>query len=114
MSTSIRTSANPVYDATVSGKKCEEHAQQIICDYRVGKSLHFSIVGIGNPDVGVTFMRSDFHGDYYATYGLLHGCVIVKAGKALHSEISRLGSFAFVSPLNGKVYRTWEECQARH
>lgn len=61
------------------------------------------------PDTGITFARADFpQGDYYAQFGLRHGCVIVK-----HGPDSRLFGldFAFVSPINGKVYKTWEECK---
>ncbi|MEJ1966493.1 MAG: hypothetical protein WDO56_35125 [Gammaproteobacteria bacterium] len=62
------------------------------------------------PDAAVTFYKVDWDGDYYATYGLLHGCVIIKPGTG--GAASGL-SFAFVSPINGKVYRTWEQCRTR-
>lgn len=98
------------YEDTFSGKKCKESEfhQQLDCEYKVGKDLEFSIDGIGMPDTGVTFVRSNFSGDYYATFGLLHGCIIVKHGKA--SRLSIL-DVAFVSPKNGKVYKTWEACK---
>ena len=96
------------YEDTLSGKKCKESSQQLNCEYKVGKDLEFSIDGIGMPDIGITFVRSIFSGDYYAAFGLLHGCVIVKHGEA--SELF-LQDFAFVSPKNGKVYKTWEACK---
>jgi len=80
------------------------------CSFNVGNDLYFVIAGIGMPDTSVTFMKSLFEGDYYATYGLLHGCVIVKKGLK-YKELSAIFDMAFVSPKNGKVYRSWGECQ---
>jgi hypothetical protein len=98
------------YEDTLAGKKCAEHRQQINCEYKVGKDLEFSIDGIGMPDTGITFTRTKgLQGDYYATVGIMHGCIIIKPG----AKSKLFGTdFAFVSPKNGKVYRTWQECQA--
>lgn len=98
------------YEDTLSGKKCSEFHQQLNCEYKVGKDLEFSIDGIGMPDTGITFIRSKgIEGDYYPAFGLMHGCIIIKHGKGsnLFGE-----DFAFVSPINGKVYKTWEDCKA--
>lgn len=100
------------YELTVKGKLCQESTTQSIeCNYKVGKSLHITIVGLGDPDAGVTFMRSDFSGDFYATFGMQHGCVVVKPNVKNLSPGS-FPTFAFISPKNGKVYKTWEECQS--
>ncbi len=100
------------YENTMAGKKCEEYNnQQLDCKFKVGKDLYFIVVGIGLPDTAVTFMQSNIDGDYYASYGLMHGCVIVKHGKK-NFDISLLVDFAFVSPKNAKVYKTWKECKA--
>ena len=95
------------YDVVMSGKKCSEQnsIQQLDCKYVVGKSLSFEISGIGMRDRGVTVYKSDFDGDYYISYGVGHGCVIVKNSK-------NILNLAFVSPKNGKVYKTWEACQS--
>lgn len=115
------------YEEVLAGKECQvsEEDQTISCKYRVGKDLEFSIDGIGSPMVGVTFLKSNFHGDYYAAFGLLHGCVIVKRGRKIHEKILEEfargemgkveavnGIYAFVSPKNGKVYEDWPSCQA--
>src|SRR3989338_9953619 len=107
-------SAQSTYELVVAGKSCEasETTQNIDCDYKVGKGLHFGVAGIGLPDAGVTVYSSSFDGDFYITYGLLHGCVIVKRGPDSISSgvIDGPGSmldFAFVSPRNGKIYETW-------
>jgi hypothetical protein len=59
----------------------------------------------------VTFYKVDWDGDLYATYGVGHGCVIVKRGKQLAAEYPLEFAVAFVSPRNGKVYRTWPDCK---
>lgn len=97
------------YEDTFSGKKCSESHQQLYCEYTVGKDLEFSIAGIGMPDTGITFLRSKHEGDYFAQFGLMHGCIIIKHGK--HSKLFGK-DFAFVSPKNGKVYKSWEDCKA--
>jgi hypothetical protein len=53
-------------------------------------------------------MSSSLNGDYHATLGILHGCVIVKP-ETLNSNPF---NFAFVSPRTGKVYLNWEACGA--
>ncbi len=104
--------APSVYEMVVAGKECKESTtQSISCQYKVGKSLHISIDGIGDPDTGITFMKSDFDGDFFATYGVGHGCIIVKSG--FEKQGGRLyPGFAFISPKNGKVYNNWRECKA--
>lgn len=99
------------YDLVLKGKKCEEGSnQQLDCSYKIGNDFWLSVAGVGNPDAGVTFMKSDFNGKYYGTYGMLHGCVIVKTGTA-NKTINPL-NFAFISPINGKVYKNWGNCKA--
>lgn len=93
------------YNTAVAGKKCSEgQNQSLSCSYRVGKGLFVEIAGIGSPDTGIAFLKSDYDSDYYGKYGSLHGCVIVNSTKNIFS-------FAFISPKNGKVYRTWQECK---
>jgi hypothetical protein len=100
---------NTVFSAVVAGKSCYEHNQSYECTYRVGKSLYFVIGDIGRRDTGVTFFKADQDGDFYATFGMLHECVIVKPGRERRGDFN----FAFVSPANGRVYETWEQCQRR-
>jgi len=99
------------YDLVVEGMKCHQNVMgSLECDYRVGPSLHFNIAGVGDKDASIAFFASSFDGDYYATVGVLHGCVIVKPGKT--AKRAGLLDFAFVSPRSGKVYLDWESCQA--
>ena len=96
------------FDATVAGMKCEQNpVDSLECDYRVGKSLHFGVIGVGDPDAAITFYSVSMDGDYYASVGVAHGCVVVKPGK-----LTALGAgFAFVSPRDGKVYHDWQTCK---
>jgi hypothetical protein len=87
---------------------CTQQANgQLDCDYKVGHSLQFTIAGIGQDDAAITFFKVDFDGDYYATIGVLHGCVIVKPA---HPTPDSGLALAFVSPRNGKVYKDWPSC----
>jgi len=105
----LSSSHASTFDAVLAGKKCAERdSQQLDCDYRVGKDLWITLAGIGQSDTAVTFMKANFNGDYYATFGLMHGCVIVKPGE----KTQTLADFAFISPRTGKVFRSWRECQA--
>ena len=108
------------YALTVNGKSCVEgQSQQIECTYQVGKDLKIAIVGIGQPDTSITFMKSNFDGDFYATHGLLHRCIIIKRGAKgiTNNQINGPGSitdYAFISPQNGKVYTNWKDCQSAY
>jgi len=77
--------------------------------FKEGRSLYFTIAGIGESDAGITFMSSSFEGHYDATVGMMDGSVIVKPGKTLSYPGSLL-DFAFVSLRTGKVYMDWVSC----
>lgn len=99
--------ANKTYEDSLAGKSCEvDVVQQFNCKYKIGKDLEIWIDGIGSSETAVTFARSDIKGDYYATFGMHHLCVIVKSGTA------SLEGFAFISPMNGNVYEDWQTCKA--
>lgn len=94
-----------VYEMTVKGKVCKEESNQLLsCQYKVGNDLHISLDGIGAPDTGITFIKSNSDGDFYATYGIRHGCVIVKSRP--------YQGYSFISPKNGRIYKGWRECQS--
>ena len=88
---------------------------QLDCVYRVGRDLEFVIAGVGGSDAGITVTKtSGYSGDYYATFGVMHGCVIVKPGSAtIRAEMTSgvHSDMAFVSPKTGKVYTSWPECK---
>lgn len=99
---------NPTYDAVVRGMVCTQQPNgQLDCEYKVGRSLRFAIAGVGQDDAAITFFKVDFDGDYYASVGVLHGCVVVKPS---HPTVEEGIQLAFVSPRNGKVYKDWRSC----
>lgn len=101
---SVSPSYGSTFDVVLKSKKCEiGRNQQTTCEFRLGNSLHFAIAGVGQSDASIVFMKSDFEGDYYASFALSHQCVIVFPKGVL--------DLAFVSPRTGKVYRTWPECR---
>ena len=98
------------YENVVKGKNCQEtNFQRLDCTYRVGRDLYIGIAGIGMPDTGINFYASSLKGDYYASVGVLHGCIIVTPGKL--SEGKEDAGYAFISPQNGKVYKDWPSCK---
>lgn len=98
---------NTTYDAVLDGMSCkQQQSGQMDCEYKVGRSLRFVIAGIGQPDVAITFYKADADGDYYASFAVLHGCVVVKPTR-LSADTTM---FAFVSPRDGKTYRNWPSC----
>ena len=105
--------AQTAYEATVRGAECrQDDSGSRHCRYRVGKDLEFAIAAVGESDAGISFLRSSIKGDFYARFGIQHGCVIVSAGEsAPKNAVPPNGDFAFVSPKSGKVYRTWQDCQ---
>jgi hypothetical protein len=99
---------NSTYDAVVAGMSCKQQSSgQLDCDFRVGKSLRFTIAGVGLDDAAITFFKVDFDGDYFATVGVQHGCVVIKPAKPTRGSGLH---YAFVSPRDGKVYRDWPTC----
>jgi hypothetical protein len=104
---------NKTYGEVIAEKTCKTSTgQQRNCRYRVGKDLDIEIAGIGQSDTAIVFYSSSFAGDYYGKVGILHGCVIVAPGRK--SNFGALGNHAFISPINGKVYKTWDACHSRH
>jgi hypothetical protein len=104
--------AQSIFDATRSGTVCKQNPEgSLHCTYNVGNDLIFSITAVGELDSGISFLKSDIKGDYYARFGVKHGCVIIARGESSPKSKKSPIDYAFVSPKNGRVYRTWEECK---
>jgi hypothetical protein len=107
------------YDATLIGKNCEIYENQsIACEYQVGEGLHFVITDIGGQAGAVSFWKSSRESDFYAAFGLRHGCIVVRRGTQSVASIPEaaqklIDDVAYVSPANGKVYREWQKCMNR-
>ncbi len=100
-----------IFEKLAKGKTSNaSSSQKIDCSYRIGNSLWIEIVGVGEDDVGVAFMKSDYKGEYYAKIGKMHNCVIVNAGL----KSSEILDYAFISPKTGKIYKSVEGCYSEN
>lgn len=107
--------ADSPFDATTRGTSCTSSSQgSLECRYKVGRDLEFSIAAVGQPDAAISFTKSNYGGDYYARFGVQHGCVIVEYGERSLKDAKNAPEFAFVSPRDGRVYRSWTECKRRN
>jgi hypothetical protein len=90
-----------------NAKTCESGDRGNECNYRIGDSFHVSIAGVGTASAGIHFMKSDANQPIYASFGIGHGCVIVNRFKE-----KTIPEFVFISPKNGVVYDSWNDCSA--
>jgi hypothetical protein len=106
--------AQTAFEASTRGARCTQNDQGVrLCRFEIGADLVVTITAVGEPDAGISILRSDFDGDFFARMALQHRCVIVSAGM-MAPEAARApnGYLAFISPRTGLVYRTWQECEA--
>jgi hypothetical protein len=105
--------AQTAFEATVKGARCTQNSQgSRLCRFEVGADLIVSITAVGEPDAGISFLRSNIEGEFFARTAIQHDCVIVSAGvKAPNAAKAAGGDLAFISPRTGRVYRTWQECE---
>jgi hypothetical protein len=107
----VSAAANRTYDAVVQGMSCKQQPSgRMDCDYKVGKSLRFSVSGVGQQDVVINFLKVDSDEDFVASIAPLHGCIVVRA---THTRSDSTTSLAFVSPQDGKIYRNWNTCAVK-
>ena len=103
------------FDIVKDSAECDQmdSGKATQCDYRAGRSLHISITGVGDDYAAVTFVRANYDSGFYASFGVHHGCVIVKRNRAV-SEGPKyrnpLLDLAFISPETGVVYPEWMAC----
>jgi hypothetical protein len=99
------------YEAVVQGMSCRQQSSgRLDCEYKVGKSLRFHIAGVGQQDVMINFLKVDQDEDYIASVAPLHGCVVVRPAGARADSTATL---AFVSPVDGKIYKNWNTCASK-
>ena len=105
--------AQSTVDVVRRGVTCrQDQLGTMRCIYQVGDDLEFSIDGVGESDAGITVMRTvGPAGDFYLTFAVARGCVIVKPGKP-SIDPTRPGepNFAYVAPRTGRVYESFSEC----
>jgi hypothetical protein len=99
-----------LFELVVAGTACEQTVNNgVICNYKVGPKLSFSIKEAGGPDTVVGFGYSNINEKFYAVY--YFDCIVVVPGHAHPRNYDR-NYGVFVSPKNGQVYRTRKECQS--
>lgn len=103
------------FDIVNESAECDQvdRSEASQCDYRAGRSLHISIESVGDDNATVTFMRAKFDSAFYASFGVHHGCVIVKRNLAVSDGPkyrNPLLDRAFISPKTGVVYPEWKAC----
>jgi len=61
----VAAQTQTTYEDVVAGMKCTQSLSgHLECDYRVGRSLHFTIVAPGQPDGSIYFYSASIEGDY--------------------------------------------------
>jgi hypothetical protein len=89
-----------------SSKECEQTDRGMECSYQAGDYFKISIADIGTESAGIHFEESNSDMPVYASFGMLHGCVIVNRFKGAKG----MPEWVFISPKDGNVYKTWQEC----
>jgi hypothetical protein len=98
-----------LFEKVVSAAKCQQTVNNgLICDYNVSEDLKLSIKDAGGSDTVIGFRKSNIDARLYAV--MYFGCVAVVPGMAHPTGYSK-DYGVFISPLNGRVYRTSAECR---
>lgn len=110
------TKDGTTFDAVQNGRVCapsQDDPRRVDCDFQVGRSLRFIVIGVGLPEGGLDFVKADYEGDYYGSTGFASRCVIISPGAATtKDQPSRAKDLAYVSPVDGRVYRDLPSCRA--
>ena len=103
-----RSLLDKMFGLVISGTECKQDVnEELICNYRVGQNLKFSIKDAGGSDTVITFRHSDINDDYAAV--MYFGCIVVIPGFATKNH--EKDDNVYISPKNGRAYRNREECQ---
>lgn len=100
------------YDVVVEGKICSQSSYDSWqCYYTIGEDVEIIIDAVENFGANLTFVRSGgYEGDYFPALSMEHGCVIIQHGLTQVNP-RNVFDYAFISPKNGNVYKTWQECK---
>ena len=99
-----------LFAKVVAGADCKQTINNgLMCEYKIGDQLRFSIKDAGGTDTVVGFHLSNINNEFYAV--LYFGCIVVVPGHA-HPRNYNKDYGVYVSPKNGRVYKTKVECQS--
>jgi hypothetical protein len=105
-----QSAQDQLFARILDGASCKQTAASgLICTYRIGDALSISITDVGGTDTQVSFLRSNANDEFFAA--LYSGCVMVVPGKA-HVRTNDPVTNVYVSPRNGRIYKTVGECHA--
>ena len=97
-----------LFAKVVAGADCKQTVNNgLICEYKIGQKLRFSIKDAGGSDPVIAFRHSDWDEDFYAV--MYFGCIVVVPGRASKEKYENDG--IYIAPKNGRVFRTRNECQ---
>ena len=100
------------YVAAVHGAKCDlDPSGALSCRYRVGASLEFVLLRVGEPEVRLDVLRDNREGDYTLDPQQHGPCLFVRHGWSAQVGPGAEYHYATVSTVNGLVYRTLEACR---
>jgi hypothetical protein len=106
---STQPAKEELFKNVVAGSDCKQTLNNgLICEYKVGQSLRFSIKDAGGRDQVSAFRHSNWDDDYYAV--MYFGCIVVVPGTVTTEKYD--GDGVYIAPKSGRVYRTRHECQA--
>lgn len=104
-----QSAKDDLFAKVVAGADCKQTVNNgLICEYKVGKKLRFSIKDAGGSDPVISFRHSDWDDDFYAV--MYFGCIVVVPGTGSKEKYESDG--IYIAPKNGRVFRTRSECQA--
>lgn len=109
ISAAAQSAKDDLFAKVVAGADCKQSVNNgLICEYKVGQKLRFSIKDAGGSDPVIAFRHSDWDDDFYAV--MYFGCIVVVPGAASKEKYDSDG--IYIAPKNGRVFRSRSECQA--
>jgi hypothetical protein len=97
-----------LFQRVASSANCQQTVKNgLVCEYNIGHTLSVSIKDVGGGDTVVGFGYSNMNEELYAVLYL--GCILVVPGSAHPPGYDR-NYGVYISPKNGRVYKTRAEC----
>ena len=100
-------------EATMRGTRCHQEkgvfGPSLVCNYRVGRELEFTIIEVGGKLATLTIQKAVETGDFRLSFSRMHDCLVIERGLG-QPEGRDFPDNAFVSLQSGRVYTDWGEC----